>query len=79
MKEGDNINLILIYFNTEESWVMIRIVEFQSSDTLQIEIILEKSVGGQVEKLCILWYFSVTNLKYMRSFYELFPRNLLKL
>lgn len=56
MKEGDNINLILIYFNTEESWVMIRIVEFQSSDTLQIEIILEKSVGGQVEKLCILWY-----------------------
>ena len=50
MKEGDNINLIQIYFNTEESWVMIRIVEFQSSDTLQIEIILEKSVGGQVEK-----------------------------
>ena len=56
MKEGDNINLILICFNTEESWVMIRIVEFQSSDTLQIEIILEKSVGGQVEKLCILCY-----------------------
>ena len=61
MKEGDNINLLLIYFNTEESWVMIRIVEFQSSDTLQIEIILEKSVGGQVEKLCILWY-SYTNV-----------------
>lgn len=33
-------------WETEESWVMIRIVEFQSSDTLQIEIILEKSVGG---------------------------------
>lgn len=60
MKEDDKINLILIYFNTEESWVMIRIVEFQSSDTLQIEIILEKSVGDQVEKLCILWY-SYTN------------------
>lgn len=32
MKEGDNINLILIYFNTEESWVMIRIVEYGSHE-----------------------------------------------